>query len=267
MVLPSRRVVTRPARAQHREMLAHVGHLAADRLAEVAHRELADGERLEDAQAFGVGEGSSRPRRNARDRTRPRTAGCPTRCVYSISVCANTQVHRAASARDVSEEGRRRQDVPSRGGRWAVREHQHHERVDPEPRPSSDRSRVGRPWRVERHETRGPLRSRRLAIREQDGHRRATARHTARPPCARRVVAIPDGIPARRYNQPSRCVASQRWSTVTPEVEDGGVDRRRAHRRGSVRVDPFAGSRSLASGASRGTPPADHGRRHRAGLQ
>ncbi len=35
-------------------MLAHVGDLAADPGAEVAHRQLADGERLEDAQSLGV---------------------------------------------------------------------------------------------------------------------------------------------------------------------------------------------------------------------
>ena len=35
-------------------MLAHVGYLAADPQAEVADRELTDGERLEDAQALWV---------------------------------------------------------------------------------------------------------------------------------------------------------------------------------------------------------------------
>ena len=35
-------------------MLAHVRHLAADPLAEVRHRQLADGERFEDAQPLGV---------------------------------------------------------------------------------------------------------------------------------------------------------------------------------------------------------------------
>ena len=40
-------------------MLAHVGDLTADPGAEIADRELADRERLEDAQAFGVGERST----------------------------------------------------------------------------------------------------------------------------------------------------------------------------------------------------------------
>src|SRR5688572_27574329 len=44
---------------EHSEMLAHVGHLAADPGAEVADRELADRERLEDAQALGIREGST----------------------------------------------------------------------------------------------------------------------------------------------------------------------------------------------------------------
>src|SRR5688572_17376148 len=48
---------TRPA--EHSEMLAHVGDLAADPGAEVADRELTDGERLEDAQALGIREGST----------------------------------------------------------------------------------------------------------------------------------------------------------------------------------------------------------------
>src|SRR4029077_3971508 len=39
---------------QHREMLAHVGDLAADPFAQIGHRQLADGERFEDAQAFRV---------------------------------------------------------------------------------------------------------------------------------------------------------------------------------------------------------------------
>src|SRR5688572_22700260 len=45
--------------AEHSEVLAHVGDLAADPGAEVADRELTDGERLEDAQALGIREGST----------------------------------------------------------------------------------------------------------------------------------------------------------------------------------------------------------------
>jgi hypothetical protein len=45
--------------AEHGEVLAHVGHLTADPGAEVADRELADSERLEDAQALGVRERST----------------------------------------------------------------------------------------------------------------------------------------------------------------------------------------------------------------
>ena len=41
---------------KHREVLAHVGDLTADTKAEVAHRELADGERLEDTQALRIRE-------------------------------------------------------------------------------------------------------------------------------------------------------------------------------------------------------------------
>jgi hypothetical protein len=44
---------------EHSEVLAHVGYLTADPRAEVADRELTDGERLEDAQALGVREGST----------------------------------------------------------------------------------------------------------------------------------------------------------------------------------------------------------------
>jgi hypothetical protein len=54
-------VAVAPARdesgsTKHRKVLAHVGDLAAHLKAEVAHRELADGERLEDAQALRVRE-------------------------------------------------------------------------------------------------------------------------------------------------------------------------------------------------------------------
>ena len=72
-------------------MLAHVGHLAADPGAEVADRELADGERLEDAQAFRVRQGPT-------DRGVPLAIGlCRDRQDVQhgsndISVCANTQV-------------------------------------------------------------------------------------------------------------------------------------------------------------------------------
>ena len=40
--------------AKDRQVLAHVGYLAADPEAEVADRELAHGERLEDAQALRI---------------------------------------------------------------------------------------------------------------------------------------------------------------------------------------------------------------------
>ena len=43
--------------AQHRQVLAHVGDLAADPLAEIRHGQLADGERFEDTQPLGVREG------------------------------------------------------------------------------------------------------------------------------------------------------------------------------------------------------------------
>ena len=43
-----------PGATEYSQMLAHVGYLAADPGAEVADRELADGERLEDAQALGI---------------------------------------------------------------------------------------------------------------------------------------------------------------------------------------------------------------------
>ena len=56
MVLPSRRLVTSPALPEHREVLAHVRDLAAHAVAQVADRELADGERLQHAQALGVGQ-------------------------------------------------------------------------------------------------------------------------------------------------------------------------------------------------------------------
>jgi hypothetical protein len=45
--------------AKHSKMLAHVGDLAADPGAEVADRELTDGERLEDAQALGICESTT----------------------------------------------------------------------------------------------------------------------------------------------------------------------------------------------------------------
>ncbi len=61
--------------AQDREMLAHVGNLAADPKAEVADRELTDGERLEDAQALGI-------------RERPTDGGVP----LAIGFCGDWQV-------------------------------------------------------------------------------------------------------------------------------------------------------------------------------
>ena len=72
-------------------MLAHVGDLAADPVAEVAHRELADGERLEDAQALRIRErttdrGIALSLGLGRDREaiqHPR---------HHIIACANTQV-------------------------------------------------------------------------------------------------------------------------------------------------------------------------------
>ena len=76
---------------EHSEMLAHVGHLAADPGAEVADRELADGERLEDAQALGI-------RESATDGgvPLPIDLGGNWQVVQhepeTISVCANTQV-------------------------------------------------------------------------------------------------------------------------------------------------------------------------------
>ena len=48
-----------PGRAEHREVLAHVRHLAADPDGELAHGELAVREGLEDAQALGIAEGST----------------------------------------------------------------------------------------------------------------------------------------------------------------------------------------------------------------
>ena len=80
-----------PGPTKHREVLAHVGHLAADPTAEVAHRELADGERLEDTQALGVREGPT-------DRGIALAVGvCGHWQVVQhasdgITVCANTQM-------------------------------------------------------------------------------------------------------------------------------------------------------------------------------
>src|SRR6185436_5331759 len=77
--------------AEHSEMLAHVGHLASDSSAEVAHRELADGERLEDAQALRVGKSpTDRGIALAIDLSRYRQG--VQHVVHSISVCANSQV-------------------------------------------------------------------------------------------------------------------------------------------------------------------------------
>ena len=45
-----------PGAPQHREVLGHVGYLAADPFAEVRHRQLAESERLEDAQPLWIGE-------------------------------------------------------------------------------------------------------------------------------------------------------------------------------------------------------------------
>ena len=48
-----------PCSPKHREMLAHVGYLAADPGTEVAHGQLALGERFEDTQALRVRESPS----------------------------------------------------------------------------------------------------------------------------------------------------------------------------------------------------------------
>jgi hypothetical protein len=77
--------------AEDREVLAHVGNLAADPAAEVADRELAKGKRLEDTQALGI-------------RQCPTDGGVALAIIlggdwqvvqhsgHAISVCANTQV-------------------------------------------------------------------------------------------------------------------------------------------------------------------------------
>jgi hypothetical protein len=84
--------------AEYREVLAHVGDLAADPGAEVADRELTDGERLEDAQALGIREGST-------DGGIALAIGLGgdwqviQHGLKVISVCANTQVARDAPGR------------------------------------------------------------------------------------------------------------------------------------------------------------------------
>ena len=67
-------------------MLAHVGHLAPDPGAEVAHRELADGKRLEDTQALRVGR--ARPTAAYRSRSNSADTGRVSNTATTLSVFA-----------------------------------------------------------------------------------------------------------------------------------------------------------------------------------
>ena len=94
-MFPSRRVDDETGRAQHREVLAHVRHLAADPRRQLAHGGLAVGEGLEDAQALGVAEGT----RDGGGALSLVLGGCD-RCrsrAQCLTSCARTQVVRRMS--------------------------------------------------------------------------------------------------------------------------------------------------------------------------
>src|SRR5262245_8762547 len=80
---------------QDRQVLAHVRHLATDALAEVGDRQLADGERLEDAQSLGISQGATDGRI-----AQPLGFGGYRQAIqhhrHGIIACANTQVVRAS---------------------------------------------------------------------------------------------------------------------------------------------------------------------------